>query len=599
MPDASPLSSRLVITVHGIRTFGHWQERLEKLLLGGLNPSARKLDVFHYKYGYFSAFAFLSGILRWLAVRRFRKALISAARADPARVDIIAHSFGTYLAAHALRGLDTAAFPKVHTLILAGSVLPAHFDWSDLVPARVERVVNDCGSRDNILLLSQALPFLGMAGRVGFRGLLGARLRNRFFKHGHSGYFLNAEGKSDSFMRERWLPLLSVESPVEPFDERPDAWHQGIEAFLLNNARPAKIAIYVAIVFFAIAYGLPALAEQYAIRSISEDEGVVSEYDGGTNVVYLHGAEPKDSIPWIASLRNIRKLDFAGADIDDQEVAMLPPLEGLVDLNLDGTKISSQSLPRLAQYENLERLSLSGLSLGEEASIPAFKALTYLQLDDSRVSHSAFASIGKLTSLQGLSLMGTPVTPTDLAQLGALKNLENIYLDRSELTDEIIASFPNLPKLRFLDMEKNPGVTGATFHSLSKLSQLEELYINETAVSNEALAHIAKLSKLKVLVVHTTNLEAGAIELLCSLPLQQLFIGGTGITDDDVALLGDSKTLEVFWARNTRQVTMRGIRPLLSVPTLKTLGVEGTGLTGDDMEEIRRVRPDVALPKKK
>ena len=100
-PQDVPAGRHLIITVHGIRTFGQWQERLEALLKRGAHPGER-LEVVHYKYGYFSAFAFLSVALRWVAVRRFRAELLSLTREPCTRVDIVAHSFGTYLVARAL-----------------------------------------------------------------------------------------------------------------------------------------------------------------------------------------------------------------------------------------------------------------------------------------------------------------------------------------------------------------------------------------------------------------------------------------------------------------------------------------------------------------
>jgi len=46
-------SRHLVITVHGIRTLGRWQERLEALL----KNADSSIEVFNYKYGYFSLLA--------------------------------------------------------------------------------------------------------------------------------------------------------------------------------------------------------------------------------------------------------------------------------------------------------------------------------------------------------------------------------------------------------------------------------------------------------------------------------------------------------------------------------------------------------------
>lgn len=70
-PIENPTSLRLIITVHGIRTFGHWQERLEQMIKRR-DPT---VEVFNYKYGYFSVAAFVVPFLRWLVTRRFRAAL--------------------------------------------------------------------------------------------------------------------------------------------------------------------------------------------------------------------------------------------------------------------------------------------------------------------------------------------------------------------------------------------------------------------------------------------------------------------------------------------------------------------------------------------
>jgi hypothetical protein len=58
----------LIITVHGIRTYGQWQRRLERLV----RSSEPKVEFYHYHFGYFSLFAYVTLIFRWLETRRFR-----------------------------------------------------------------------------------------------------------------------------------------------------------------------------------------------------------------------------------------------------------------------------------------------------------------------------------------------------------------------------------------------------------------------------------------------------------------------------------------------------------------------------------------------
>jgi hypothetical protein len=62
--------SYLVVTVHGIQTYGHWQERLEYLVTA--EPTDQPIEFVNYKLGYFSIFAFMVPVSRWLVVRRFR-----------------------------------------------------------------------------------------------------------------------------------------------------------------------------------------------------------------------------------------------------------------------------------------------------------------------------------------------------------------------------------------------------------------------------------------------------------------------------------------------------------------------------------------------
>src|SRR5438876_698734 len=99
--------NQLLITVHGIRTFGHWQERLETLLLDAdQEANDRSVEIINYKFGYFSAVAFLVPPLRWLVVRRFRRDFLRWVNSSSwDRIDIVAHSFGTHVVAWALRGI--------------------------------------------------------------------------------------------------------------------------------------------------------------------------------------------------------------------------------------------------------------------------------------------------------------------------------------------------------------------------------------------------------------------------------------------------------------------------------------------------------------
>jgi tetratricopeptide (TPR) repeat protein len=251
------VSRHLIISIHGIRTFGQWQNRLATLV----KAREKNASVVKYKFRYFSAPAFMFPPLRWLEMHRFRRDLLSRVESGNwDRIDIVAHSFGTYIAGWGLHGIPPEKRPSLHTIIFAGSVLKPGFPWRDLIGKSVGRLVNDCANTDRILILNQVTVLgtsIGMAGRVGFVGMNDDRFMNRHFDFGHSGYF--AKGKTynddDEFMRRYWVPLLtSADSEPEEVDEREATFWQGIMTFLLNNTEPFKLLLYLVIISLPLIY---------------------------------------------------------------------------------------------------------------------------------------------------------------------------------------------------------------------------------------------------------------------------------------------------------------------------------------------------------
>ena len=273
------MKTQLVVTLHGIRTFGHWQERLEKVLRQANDEQGsgdRLLTIRNYKFGYFSVIAFAIPVLRWIVVWRFRKELHRLASSQPwDRIDLVGHSFGTHVLSWALLGMKPHERPSIHTIILAGSVLRADFPWQKLIGTDVRRVVNDCGSRDNVLLLSQFLVlFTGMAGRTGFIGTTHVNFRNRYSEFGHSGYFIDDNGHEyDRYMAAFWAPALLSAAEVPHFDQRRSGGIlDGIAITLANNAEPIKLTVYVMPFILAVLWiaGLYATSEDRQRRALSE-----------------------------------------------------------------------------------------------------------------------------------------------------------------------------------------------------------------------------------------------------------------------------------------------------------------------------------------
>jgi len=204
-----------VITVHGIRTFGQWQNRFKNIV-----NSALPVQFHSYKYGYRSVLALFSRSRHAAAVNALASRFQQIFNENPdCRFAVFSHSFGTYLTIEALRLLlmHSQKLP-ISTVVLSGSVLENTVDLSFLFDKKI-RVINDCANGDYVLWLSEAfVPFLGMAGKTGIFGMENAYLTNRHFPGGHSSYF-----DGDDFMIRNWLPLINVAEEVKVIDTREDS----------------------------------------------------------------------------------------------------------------------------------------------------------------------------------------------------------------------------------------------------------------------------------------------------------------------------------------------------------------------------------------
>jgi len=189
-------ASRVVISLHGIRTRGVWQKELApELALGGFVPYA--LD-----YGSFSALELLwpsclDKQVSWLlgAYERIRNVT------GCERPSVIAHSFGTLQIAHLLKKHAEVIFDKV---ILAGGIVPVDFPWSELLTwGRVSWVMNEYSGKDLWPHVARrVVPRAGHCGAAQFTDNHRALHQVGHAYLGHSDYF------SQGHFRYQWLPTL-------------------------------------------------------------------------------------------------------------------------------------------------------------------------------------------------------------------------------------------------------------------------------------------------------------------------------------------------------------------------------------------------------
>ncbi|KAB7687913.1 hypothetical protein GBN24_13700 [Plesiomonas shigelloides] len=232
-------NKNIIVSIHGIRTLGKWQNRLEHEIIRNLP----EFEIKTYRYNYFSCIQLLLPFARKKIIKHFREELILIINSYPnAEFHFISHSFGTYVLANAIRTLPIDTELKVKNIILAGSVLKEDFQWAPLKNKfGIENIINECGYNDNILLLSKIACFdMGMAGRRGFMGC--DEVINRFYLGGHDFF-----DRESNFMSKYWLPFFHGD--VTTLDERKFGFiRENFEIFLST-----RINIYLTILLVLIA----------------------------------------------------------------------------------------------------------------------------------------------------------------------------------------------------------------------------------------------------------------------------------------------------------------------------------------------------------
>lgn len=232
---------RVLISVHGIRTNGTWQQLLSERI-GAYSRSYESIEI---KYGFVDILSFCVPQARKRVVRRMA-AECQGYLQDHADKDVyvVAHSFGTMIVYEALKGVDESR-KKIKGIIFSGSPLP-HNCSLDHVVSRSERTVNDCGIWDVVLVFARLLVLgLGDAGRIGFTRANSDSFINRYFRGGHSVYF----GKSRNgkyFFERYWFDFLVLDTSPRRVDYRGSYPGRDLVHLLLGAATRIKPLLYLA-----------------------------------------------------------------------------------------------------------------------------------------------------------------------------------------------------------------------------------------------------------------------------------------------------------------------------------------------------------------
>jgi Leucine-rich repeat (LRR) protein len=116
---------------------------------------------------------------------------------------------------------------------------------------------------------------------------------------------------------------------------------------------------------------------------------------------------------------------------------------------------------------------------------------------------------------------------------------------------------------------------------------VNKIDLREGEVDNALLAHLAALKELQGLDLSNADIDDEGLGHIEHLPLRELWLQGTDITDASAARLSKMTSL-TFLQLNTTQLSDAFLEHLAPLPELENLGLRGTNVTSNGMKYLSR-----------
>ena len=189
---------------------------------------------------------------------------------------------------------------------------------------------------------------------------------------------------------------------------------------------------------------------------------------------------------------------------------------------------------------NLQGFVLSS-PLPQQWAIDELSGVKFFAVGGKRITDDVAKSILNAHDLETLTLAHTSVTPEMLAKL-PLEKVTGLHLPGSEVTDDVVAQWPELSRLVKLDL-RDTKVTGKSFSHLLQSRDLQILRLDHCTASASDLARIKSMPELAELAVAGIQMNADALAPLLQFgKLQALDLSDTTLDAKLLDSIAKSRT---------------------------------------------------------
>lgn len=261
----------------------------------------------------------------------------------------------------------------------------------------------------------------------------------------------------------------------------------------------------------------------------------------------------------------------------------------------------------LAEFKTLQPAEITDDALARVTSQPAAaSAITELEIHGDKVTAVGVQYLAAMPNLASLILKCPSMHPDALARLGGITSLKSLGIGATQANDAVVESVASLPGLESLDLSSTP-VTPAIGTSLSRISNLQvlnlgytvvddttvagfarlpirELDLSRTRITNASLAIIRKIGTLESLVVPFCGVTGAGFQGYGASGLKLLNVGETPFGLDGFVAIKGMKSLENLNVYAAGLIEHKSADVFGTFPSLKILNAGGNGVTDAGME---------------
>lgn len=194
-------------------------------------------------------------------------------------------------------------------------------------------------------------------------------------------------------------------------------------------------------------------AEQAAIKDLESHGALVIREPPerhATSINFCGKPVDKECMRNIGALYRLQALIVMNAEVTDDQLHYLIPLQHLTSITLTGAPITDDGVRQLSKCRDVNAMYLSASKV-TDAGLPALAnlpSLHILDLSQTAVTDDGLAHLVHLKALTWLVLRDTQITDAGLKHLHGMPQLRRLSLEKSKATrrgvEELKAANPNL-----------------------------------------------------------------------------------------------------------------------------------------------------------